>query len=360
MTHTAAQQPKRLALIGYGTAGAFFHAPLIAATPDLHLAAVVTGDTGRAAAVRARYPDTQVLTAAAEVWVRAADFDAVVIASPNGLHAEQALAAIAAGLAVVVDKPLAVNVDQAEHIITAATRRGVPLSVFHNRRWDADFLTLQRLIEKGELGTVRRFESRFERWRPEPKPGWKRAPDSTAGGGILFDLGSHLIDQARLLFGPVASVYAELDGGYPDSLVDDDSFLALTHASGVRTHLWMSSVAADHGPRLRALGSRAAFVKYGLDGQEARLREGATPGGSDWGEEPEARHGRLIVGAHATPITPERGDYPAFYRAFARSLSHGAPPPVAAEDALAGLEVIAAARQAARDRRVVQLKTAAD
>ncbi|MGB7755131.1 MAG: Gfo/Idh/MocA family oxidoreductase [Salinisphaera sp.] len=345
----------RIAVIGYGTAGRFFHSPLIHSTPGLELAAIVTGNAERAAEIADRYPDTAVIPDTDTLWARAGEFDAVVVASPNGWHAAHAQAAIEAGRAVIVDKPLAASADQAETLIASARARGVPFTVFQNRRWDADFLTLQALIEAGRLGTVRRFESRFERWRPEPKPGWKRDAEPDAAGGILFDLGSHLIDQALTLFGPAREVYAELDAGYADSAVDDDSFVALTHESGVRSHLWMSSVAPDLGPRFRVLGGTAGFVKYGLDAQEGRLREGARPEGDDWGAEAESAWGRLVAGERAETIPSHSGDYPDFYRRFAAALRDGQAMPIDPSDAVAGLRVIEAARTASAERRVFSL-----
>ncbi|MES1953957.1 Gfo/Idh/MocA family oxidoreductase [Salinisphaera hydrothermalis] len=345
----------RIAVIGYGTAGRVFHAPLIHATPDLELAGIVTANAERAAEIGQRYPDVTVVGDVATLLARADEFDAVVIASPNSLHAEHARAAIEAGLAVVVDKPLAASAHDADALIAAARDRGVALTVFQNRRWDADFLTLRSLIDADRLGRVRRFESRFERWRPEPKPGWKRNAAPDAAGGILFDLGSHLIDQALTLFGPAREVYAELDPGYADSGVDDDSFVALTHVSGVRSHLWMSSVAPDLGPRFRVLGDRAGFVKFGLDPQEDRLREGAVPTGADWGAEAEDAWGRLGAGEAVEMVPSMAGSYPAFYREFAAALRGTAPLPVDPADAVANLRVIEAARQASAERRVVGL-----
>lgn len=345
----------RVAVIGYGTAGRVFHAPLIEATAGLELAAIVTGNAERAAEIARRYPACEVLGDTDTLWSRAADFDTIVVASPNGRHAEQAQAAIEAGLAVVVDKPLAASAGAGQRLIAAAAERGVALTVFHNRRWDADFLTLRALIEAGRLGTVRRFESRFERWRPQPRPGWKRSADPQAAGGILFDLGSHLVDQALALFGPVREVYAELDPGYRDSAVDDDSFVALTHASGVRSHLWMSSVAPDAGPRFRVLGDTAGFVKFGLDPQEDRLRDGALPAGSDWGTEAENAWGRISAGDLGETVATRAGDYPAFYRQFVAALRGDGALPVAPSEAVAGLRVIEAARIAAAERRIIAL-----
>ncbi|RJS93288.1 Gfo/Idh/MocA family oxidoreductase [Salinisphaera sp. Q1T1-3] len=338
----------RIALIGYGLAGAVFHAPLISATPGLSLAAVVTGNEERAAAARTRYPGVEIMPDPETLWQHSDSFDAVVVASPNGTHAALAEQAIAAGLATVVDKPLAATPDQAKSLIAAARAGRVPLTVFQNRRWDNDFLTLEKLLADDRLGPVRRFESRFERWRPEAKPGWKRDPDPLAAGGILFDLGSHLIDQALTLFGPAQTVYAELDPRYVDDGVDDDSFIALRHDNGVRSHLWMSSVAPVLGPRFRVLGARAGYEKYGLDPQEDALKDGARPDASGWGRQaPGVPDGHLAAGSSSEPVATRPGDYPAFYRRFAAALAGDGKLPVAAEDGLATLRVIEAARRSA-------------
>jgi predicted dehydrogenase len=178
-----------------------------------------------------------------------------VVAAPNRAHVPLARTAIDLGKAVVVDKPLALTAAEGRALVDAARARGVLLTVFQNRRWDGDLLTVRRLLTEGALGDVYRFESRFERWRPTPKPGWRESGAPEEGGGVLVDLGSHLVDQAASCSGPVSQVYAELDRRRPGVQVDDDAFVALTHASGVRSHLWMSAVAAQLGPRLRVLGA---------------------------------------------------------------------------------------------------------
>lgn len=344
----------RVGVIGYGMAGRVFHAPLIAATPGMRVAAIVTADAGRAAQAAADHPDAAVVDSAGRLWERADELDLVVVATPNRTHAPLARAALAAGLPVVIDKPFAVTADEGRALIEEADRRGLMLTVYQNRRWDGDFLTLQRLMRNGALGDVHRFESRFERWRPAPKGGWREHGDPAEAGGLLYDLGSHLVDQALVLFGPVTHVYAELDRRRPGVEVDDDAFVALEHASGVRSHLWMSHVDADDGLRMRVLGSRAAYVKHGLDVQEAALRGGWTPG-PDWGEEPEAAWGRLGAGDQWTSVATERGAYPEFYARVAACLRDGAPPPVDPADAVAALNVIHAAQRSAAERTTVRL-----
>ena len=334
------QHEIRVALVGYGLGGRSFHAPVIAATPGMRLAAIVTGNADRQRLASAERPNARVVDTPDELFQDLSSVDLVVISTPNRTHVPLALQAVDAGCAVVVDKPLAPSAAEARRLVDAAKRRNVFLSVYQNRRWDGDFLTVRRLLSKGALGKVHRFESRLERWRPTLKGGWREQSDAGEGGGLLFDLGSHLIDQALSLFGPATDVYAELDRRRPGAVVDDDVFVALTHAPGVRSHLWASVVAPQNGPRLRVLGDRAAYTKLGADIQEDALRRGGRPDDAGWGIESPEQYGLLGVGQDVRPVPTERGDYRGFYSGVVRSLRDGAPPPVDASDAIAGLEVI--------------------
>jgi predicted dehydrogenase len=353
---TVLPSPLRVGLIGYGLAGSVFHAPLIDATDGLALDTVVTGDPQRRARIAEEYPGTRTVASADELWAAADRLDLVVVATPNRAHVPLATTALRAGLAVVVDKPLAATAAEASTLADLAGERGLLLSAFHNRRWDNDFLTLRSLLDAGELGEVRRFESRYERWRPALKGGWRESGDPAEVGGLLYDLGSHLADQALTLFGPVASVYAQSAARRPGAETDDDTFVALRHRDGVLSHLWMSAVTPQLGPRLRVLGSTAGYVKYGLDPQEAALRDGARPGTTPgWGTEPESAWGRLGAGDPdgGHPVRSLPGDYPAYYAAVAAALRDGTPPPVTAREAAAVLRVLQAARVSAREGRTV-------
>ena len=341
--------PLRVALVGYGLAGEVFHAPLISATPGITVAAVVTADPGRRARASARLPQARLMSAPAEIWADASSFDVVVISSPNRTHVPVGLEAVAAGLAVVVDKPLAATVADAVQLRDAAAAQGVAITVFQNRRWDGDFLTVSDLLDRGEFGPVHRFESRFERWRPEVSNAWRESSDPADAGGVLYDLGSHLIDQALVLFGPVTSVYAEVRNLRPGARVDDDAFVALTHRSGVVSHLWASLLAADAGPRMRVLGATSAFVKFGLDIQEDRLRLGEDPNSPDWGSEPGDRWGHLGTGAEMRPVATVPGRYQRFYKLVVAALSGDGPMPVELDDAIESLRVIEAARESAKN-----------
>jgi predicted dehydrogenase len=382
MTGTDTRSPLRVGLVGYGLAGSVFHAPLIAATEGLALDTIVTSNPERREQARAEFGDDMRFAASPdELWKRAGELDLIVIASPNKTHVPLATAALKAGLPVVVDKPIAGTAAEARELAALAEERGLLLSVFQNRRWDNDFLTLQQLIADGELGDVQRFESRFERWRPQLKGGWRESGDPEEIGGLLYDLGSHVVDQALTLFGPVVRVYAEADVRRPGAQTDDDTFIALTHANGVRSHLYMSATTAQLGPRLRVLGSTAGYVKYGLDPQEADLRDDKRPTpGKSWGVEPKSLWGRIGAGGtsqgeasggespltgmgspqgeargEGSPVETVPGDYPAYYAGIATALRDGTPPPVTAHEAAAALDVLEAARRSAREGVTVEV-----
>ncbi|MGI5506901.1 Gfo/Idh/MocA family protein [Lentzea sp. CA-135723] len=332
----------RVGLLGYGIAGRVFHAPLITSTEGMDLVAIVTANPERQAQARAAHPDAKIVTAD-ELFDL--DLDLIVVATPNKTHVRYALKAIARGVAVVVDKPFAPSSAEAEDLLATARAANVPLTVFQNRRWDSDFLTLREIV--GRLGEVRRFESRFERWVPEIWDNWREFGDPAEAGGLLYDLGAHLVDQALHLFGPVKTVYAELDKRRPGAQVDDDVFVALTHENGVRSHLWASAHAANYGPRFRVLGSEGAFEIDGLDEQEDALAAGRRPG-QDWGR--ETRTGRLGVLDETTEITVEPGAYQRFYAEIQAGRV-----PVDPAGAVAALKVIEAAFLSARENEVVEL-----
>ncbi|WNV90503.1 Gfo/Idh/MocA family oxidoreductase [Umezawaea sp. Da 62-37] len=343
----------RTALIGYGLGGSAFHAPFVHTTPGLELSAVVTGDPGRQAEVRARYPEAEILPSIDDVW--AGDYDLAVVTTPNRFHHAHARSALEHGLHVVVDKPFSGTAAEARALVDFAAAQGLVVVPFHNRRWDGDFRTVQKLLADGALGDVHRFESRFERWRPAVKSTWKESGDPADLGSIVFDLGTHLVDQSIALFGPPVEVYAEIATLRAGAQADDDAFLSLTHRDGTRSHLHMGALVADLGPRFRVLGDKAAYVKCGMDPQEDLLKAGTTPGGDGWGEEPESAWGELRAGGESSPVRTEPGAYQLFYAGVAKAVLHGDAPPVDARDAVSGLEVIEAAAESARTRQVVVL-----
>jgi predicted dehydrogenase len=349
--------PLRVGLLGYGLAGRVFHAPLITATEGLRLVAVVTTDPGRRAQVLDDHPGTRLFDRSDDL-IGSGDVDLVVVATPNRSHVAMATLAVQAGLPVVVDKPLAATSAEGRLLVEEARRRGTPLTVFQNRRWDGDVLTVRRLMDEGALGTVLRFESRFERWRPVIRPRWREEAAPEEAGGTLYDLGAHLVDQAVQLFGPVDSGCAEVDLRRAGTAVDDDDFVALAHASGTRSHLWMNALAAQFGPRMRVLGDRAGYTKYGLDGQEAALHAGQRPGDDGWGEDPPAQWGRVGTEGDLRDVRTEPGRYEAFYAGLVAALQEGAPLPVDPAESVAVLEILEAARRSAARRETVRVALA--
>lgn len=346
--------PLDVVLLGYGLAGQAFHAPFIDAVPGLRLRTVVTGRADRAAEARTRYPGVEVVARADDALARAHDL--AVVATPNALHAPLATQALEAGCAVVVDKPFAPTSAAAAAVAARAEALGLPLAVYQNRRWDDDLLTVQALLAAGRLGTVHRFESRFERWRPTPSGGWRERAEPGQAPGLLFDLGSHLVDQARVLFGPVTTVYAQCDVRRTGAEVDDDTFIALTHAGGVRSHLWAGSLVAAPGPRLRVLGDVAAYEVHGMDPQEAALRSGTDPRAAGFGVRPVEDAGLMHDGVGTTTAVPTvPGRYLTFYEHMERAVRTGAPVPVPADQALAALRVVEAAARSAVSGEVVHL-----
>ena len=332
--------PIRTAVVGFGISGKVFHAPLIAAHPGYSLDVIVTADPARVAEAAKLYPHTRIVPTPEALFALAADLDLVVLGTPPLTHFDLAATAMAHGLNVVVDKPFVTTSAQGAELIARASDAGVQLTVFQNRRWDADFLTLQRLLREGALGEVRSFESRFEWWRPGGFGNWRDTATLADGGGILNDLGAHLIDQAIQLFGPVAESYGEAaNHGHPDG-ADTEAFVSLLHESGVRSRLWMNGMAAQVGPRFHVLGSEAGYTKWGLDGQEPALAAGITPSDPAYGVEPQESWGALGIDGDLQPISPEAGDYPMFYTRLAATLRGAGPLPVDPEESLDVLHVI--------------------
>ncbi|MEA2156100.1 MAG: hypothetical protein QOE11_2240 [Solirubrobacteraceae bacterium] len=343
----------RIAIAGFGLAGEVFHAPLIAATPGLSVAAVATSNPVRAARARSQYPGVGVVADAEALLADADRFDALVIATPNRLHVPIARLALRRGLPVVVDKPLAPGADAAQALADDFDAAGVPLTVFQNRRWDGDFLTVRRTVESGSLGQITRFESRYERFRPEVREGaWRELAEPGDGGGLLLDLGAHLVDQALLLFGPVARVYAEIDVRRPGAQVDDDVFVALEHAGGVRSHLWMSVLAPVGGRSLRVSGTQGGIETPGLDPQEDQLAAGTRPGDEGWGEGEPARLADRAGDERRMAIAP--GAYERYYAAVRDALLGEGAMPVDPGESVAALRVIDAARHSAASATVIE------
>lgn len=336
----ASRGPIRTAVVGFGVSGRVFHAPFLAADHAYSLDVIVTADPERAAEAERLHPGASVVADIEAMLARAGELDLVVVGTPPATHAAIVAASLDAGLDVVVDKPFAVSSAEGRALLEHAAGLGRRLTVFQNRRWDGDFLTVRELVHSGRLGRVRRFESRFEWWKPEVRASWKAEATPAEGGGILFDLGTHLIDQAVQLFGPVAEVHAELAANRPGGRADDDAFVALRHESGTISHLWMNSMAAQFGPRFHVLGSRSGYTSHGLDGQESALDAGISPLDPDYGTTPPEQWGLLGIEGSLAPHPTRRGDYGAFYRRLTDAIRGDGPVPVDPGDALTVLELI--------------------
>lgn len=330
----------RVGLIGYGFAGQTFHAPLIAGVPGLVLAAVASRDAAR---VHADFPAAAV-DADPYALLQRPELDLVVIASPNDSHHPLARAALAAGRHVVVDKPFTLTLAQARELQALATQRGRLLSVFHNRRWDGDFLTLRSLLAAGTLGRVVHVESRFDRYRPQVRARWRES--AQPGAGLWFDLAPHLLDQALQLFGTPRSMRVDR-AALRDGAQADDWFCARLRYERLEVTLGASALAAAPGPRFAVHGTRGSWVKHGLDSQEDALRSGARPAwppAPDWGHD----GGRsLLVRAEgetlveeALPLQP--GRYGEYYAGIRDALRGAAPNPVPPEQAVAVMALIGA------------------
>ncbi len=345
--------PLRVAIAGYGLAGEVFHAPLVAATDGLRVVAVTTSDEARAARARSAHRGVDVAPDAGALLASGRAVDLLVVATPNRSHVEIARAALARRIAVVIDKPLAADAAAAAALVADFAAAGVPFTVFQNRRWDGDFLTVRAIAEAGELGELTRFESRYERFRPQVASGaWRERPDPAEGGGLLLDLGAHLVDQALTLLGPASRVYAELDARRPGARVDDDVFVALEHRGGVRSHLWMSAIAPTGGRSLRLGGTRGGVHTPGLDPQEDQLAAGLRPGDAGWGA---SAPGRIVDAGGARELAVRAGAYERFYAGVRDALRDGGEMPVDPRDSVAALRVIEAARRSARTAAVIDM-----
>jgi predicted dehydrogenase len=336
-----------VALLGFGLAGRVFHAPLIQACTGLHLHSVVSRQID---AVQSQYPQARVLADPAQAW-RDPDIDLVVVATPNASHAPLAMSALEAGKHVVVDKPMALDATQVQAMIECAQRHGRILSAFHNRRWDADFLTLRALLQAGALGQPAELHSHFDRFRPQVPDRWRDR--AGAGSGLWYDLGPHLVDQALQLFGPPLALHADLAMQREGASAVDYFHVQLRYPR-LRVHLHAGALVAGGSPRFAVHGTGGSWIKHGLDPQEDALRAGQLPGGEGWGRDP--RPGQLLRadadGHLQVQVAPDlRGDYPAYYAALAAAIGGQGPVPVTAQEALQVARLIDLGLASARLRR---------
>jgi predicted dehydrogenase len=339
-------------LIGFGVAGRAFHAPIIQAVSGLRLAAILQRHGSSAAEAYPQSRDVRTL----DELLSIDSIRLIAIATPNTSHFPLAKQCLEAGRDVVVDKPFTLNVQEARELISLADELGRLVTVYHDRRFDGDFQTIRQLLASGELGRVVRFESHYDRFRPQLRPGaWREQPGP--GSGILYDLGPHLIDQALVLFGVPEAITADVRHEREVSLTDDSFELLLHYPKGMRASLHSTMLAAAPRPHFVIYGSRGSFIKFGMDPQEAPLRAGQPPGGEDWGVDPQENWGTLTLsdGTSTTQrlIPTARGDYRAFYENVRDAILGVAPLAVTPLDALRVMQVIELARRSSQERRTL-------
>ena len=330
----------KVGIAGYGLAGRYFHAPLLRGC-GYEVAAILTSNEVRKAHALEDFPHTTVVSSIEELV--SMDLDLVVVASANIAHADQAIAALNAGIPVVVDKPMGRNLEETQQIIDTSIAVGVPVTTFFNRRWDSDALTIKKVIASGALGEIHRMDSRFERFRPELNPdSWRENMSPEDGGGQLLDLQPHLISTAIDWFGNAELITASVRSIRGSA--DDDSVLVLRHANGVMSYLSASAVVGAPGPRIRILGSKGALVINDLDPQEALLRQGKFPEGGRWSE-PTHSVAHIYRGTEVELVESVSGNYALFYSAVGEAILHGKIWPVTKEDALIVARIIDQARE---------------
>ena len=328
----------RVGLVGYGLAGATFHAPLIRTCSRMELSAIMTS--------------RDVPGAVGDLPSLLDRCDLVVVASPNATHFDIVEQALNASKHVVVDKPFTATIEQADQLIALAESKSRKLTIFHNRRWDSDFLTARRVLP--ELGAIKLYEAHWDRFRPALREGWKEVADGATG--VLIDLGPHLIDQALQLFGKPESLSAELATQRVGGQIDDYFELRL-HYGEMRAVLGSSTLVADPRPRFAIHGDRGSFVKYGLDPQENALKNGSSPLGAEFGL--DSTHGHLTGPDGSRRSVPtERGRYLDFYESVADAIVHEAAVPVSPTEARDVMHIIELARQSAREGRRLPVRFA--
>jgi predicted dehydrogenase len=336
----------RVALIGYGYAGRTFHAPLIRATPGFELIAVCSSQAGR---VHADLPDIPVVRSPDEAC-RLPDVDLVVIATPHDSHVALAARALLAGKHVVVEKPVATTLEEARRLAAAARDTDRVVAVFHSRRWDGDFLAITDLLNRSALGNIAHFESHFDRFRPIVRDRWRER--AGPGGGLWYDLGPHLVDQALQLFGLPDRVTANLAAQRSGAQSDDWAHAVLEYGQR-RVILHASVLVAAPVPRFAVHGDAGSWIKYGVDGQERRLIAALTPDAVDAPSDDERAVSIDGISGTEREMPIARGDYRQFYVELAAAVRGAASNPVPLDQALAVVAVVETAIRSSAERRAL-------
>jgi len=344
-------QAINVGLIGFGFAGRTFHAPVIRAVAGLRLAAILQRKGNDAANA---YPEVRIARTLEEL-LASDSIQLVVVATPNTSHFDLARQCLLAGRHVVIDKPFATSYAEAAELVALAEKCGRLLSVYHNRRFDGDFKTVRYLIASEALGRIVLYESHYDRYRLQLRPGAWREQEG-AGSGVFFDLGPHLIDQALALFGAPEAVSADVRIERDGAVVDDAFDLTLRYPR-LRVFLRATMLASKPAPHFLIHGTKGSYVKYGLDPQENALKRGELPGGPGWGKEPPEAWGTLsqVEGEKVTEraVPTEAGDYRGYYENIRDAILGKAELEVTPQAALSVMRILELAQQSSRERRVI-------
>jgi len=349
----------RVGLVGFGMAGRVFHGPLISSVPGLELAAVLERNSSNARNTNnaaQRYPAITTYRSLDDLLADRS-LDLFVVATPSGTHFQVARQILEAGKNVVVDKPMSTTSGEIAQLIQLAAAKQVHLIPFFNRRWDSDFQTIKNLLHEGFLGRVVYFESRFDRWRPNPPSDrlWKEDP--SAGGGVLLDLGTHIADQALALFGKPESVAADVLSERDWARVNDAFTVRLRYPGGLTVVLGANCLSSPPRPRFHLRGTKGNYLKTGLDPQEAALNQVTRITDPHWGQEPAANWGTLYVdvdgGMVTRPVTPIPGDYRLYYAAVRDALLGKATAPITPVEAWRTARLLEWAQESSDKRREI-------
>ncbi|MCW2254622.1 scyllo-inositol 2-dehydrogenase (NADP+) [Providencia alcalifaciens] len=342
--------PIKVGIVGYGYASKTFHVPFIATLPEYELTAISSSNPAK---VSADWPDVAVVASPEELFSNP-EIELVIIPTPNDTHYPLASEALAAGKHVVVDKPFTITVEEAKALQKQAQDTGKLLSVYHNRRWDAGYLTLKKLLADGSLGDIKYYESHFDRYRPVTRQRWRES--AVAGGGIWYDLGPHLLDQALQFFGKPKSITADLGMLRPGAEAVD-YFHSILEYADKKVILHSSTVAAAESPLYVVHGMKGSYVKYGLDSQEDCLKSGQLPTSQNWGE--DKRNGSVTMSQGDDLITQElvneKGNYGGYYLAIHDAIRNGALNPVLPQEAIDIMKVIEAGILSNKEKRTINI-----
>jgi predicted dehydrogenase len=338
--------PLRAALVGYGSVAEKMHAPLLEVCPTLDFVSVVERNGFRC---QQKYPKVQTFQSL-DALLAADGADLICITTPNEHHFSMAKQCLLAGKHVVVDKPVTLVAEEAEELLPLATAKNLVCSVFHNRRYDGDFKTLQEIVAKNLLGRLVYLESHFDRFRPQVSENWREK--AVPGNGITYDLGAHLIDQVVLLFGKPTAIWADIRMQRTNALADDYFDITLDYP-GVKARVTAGAMVNVPTPKFMLLGEKGTYQKFHLDVQEQAFKEGKIPAGDDWGVEPEARWGQLHYEGETKAYPTLRGDYRVFYENVAEAIMGKAPLLVKLEQAIPVLRIIQASFLSSREGRKI-------